>query len=96
MIPTWLAVAGAAATIASVVLSFYLAGRKARQEAREATRSRATSDALVISKLDGLAEQMDGQESRLKAVAVDVAELKTRVAIQEDRWSRPLRAVRGE
>jgi hypothetical protein len=73
----------------------YLGQRKTRRQLAE--QGEATAVATAAALKDALApveKRLDQMGSRLDALGTDVADIRTRVAVQEDRWERgPLRVV---
>lgn len=91
----WLALGISAA---GVVLAYFTAIRSARRQSSEAL-AREISDVRdetlerVSEKLDTIQSHVTDVSARVNAMQTDITELKVTVAIHNDRFQRPLRAV---
>lgn len=91
------AVVGGLVSLASVMLAYVTAIRSAKKESRKALEAEAEERILVSSQLGAISESLERLDRRIGGMAADLAELKIKVAVHDDRFSRgPLRAVGGD
>lgn len=96
MTPEWLAIAAGLAAVASVVLSYIVAIRSSRAETRRERDSEVEGHIVTNRKLDAISEDLGHLGRKVDKLSLDVADLKVTVAVHDDRFRRPLRAINGE
>lgn len=90
------AVLGGIISLASVVLAYVTAIKSAKKESRKAVHAEAEERILVSSQLESISDSLESMNSRISGIAQDLSDLRITVAVHDDRFKRPLKAVGGD